>query len=208
MAGWLTAVEQLLVLQHMRSQDLTWHKSVCCSSKAVTACAKRVQWQRASSLLRFCHSATVPLDEFAHNGLMAAMAAVVGQPGAPIDVWRQTLTLFAEMMAGTLRTDACSLTTALSALEKSRLWERSLEFLAMGQMGGFHFQLSQVGSGSKRSNFATNSALSSQSKSSAWREALELFGATLRSGAFRPDVISLHVRSDLLRDDMCEVCFR
>jgi hypothetical protein len=148
----------------------------------------------------------VPLDEFAHNGLMAAMAAIVGQPGAPIDVWRQTLTLFAEMMAGTLRTDACSLTTALSALEKSRLWERSLEFLAMGQMGGFHFQLSQVGSGSKRSNFATNSALSSQSKSSAWREALELFGATLRSGAFRPDVISLHVRSDLLRDDMCEVC--
>lgn len=195
MAGWLTAVEQLLVLQHMRCQDLTWHRSVCCSSKAVTACAKRVQWQRASSLLRFCHSATLPLDEFAHNGLMAAMAAIVGQHGAPMDVWRQTLTLFAEMMPGTLRTDACSLTTALSALEKSRLWERSLEFLAMAMGGLNNFQLSPVGSGGSGSgsNFATNSALSSQSKSSAWHEALQLFGATLRSGAFRPDVISLHV---------------
>ena len=123
MAGWLTAVEQLLVLQYMRCQDLTWHRSVCCSSKAVTACAKQVQWQRASSVLRFCHAATWPLDEFAHNGLMAAMAAMARQPGAAVDVWRETLTIFEEMMVGTLRRDAFSLTTALGALEKSRLWE-------------------------------------------------------------------------------------
>ena len=190
MAGWLTAVEQLLVLQYMRCQDLTWHRSVCSSSKAVTACAKRVQWQRASSLLRFCHSATVPLDEFAHNGLMAAMAAIVGQHGAPVDVWCETLTLFAEMMAGTLRTDSCSLTTALSALEKSHVWQRSLDLLAQGMS---HLS----GSGA---TFATNAALSSQSKSSAWLQASELFGSRLHSAALRPDVVSLHVPLDWLSD--------
>eukprot|EP00435_Cladocopium_sp_Y103_P058341 s1279_g20.t1 len=184
-AGWLTAVEQLIALQYMRCQDVTWHRSVCCSSKAVTACAKQVQWQQASSLLRFCHSATLPCDEFSYNGLMAAMAAIVGQHGAPVDVWRETLMLFAEMMAANLRTDCCSLTTALSALEKISAWERSLDFLAKPR------DVSQLSG--RTSNFGSNSALSGQSKSSAWHEALDLFARLRSVASFRPDLISLHV---------------
>ncbi|CAE7319124.1 unnamed protein product, partial [Symbiodinium sp. CCMP2456] len=125
---------------------------------AITACARRGQWQRGFLLLAEMAKDKIQPDEFCYGATMAACERS--------HQWQWAVQLLATMEDAKVPASQICFNSAISACEKLRKWEIAIHLLASMPQRRLAADA-----------FATNAALSSCGASGRWEEALSLFAA-------------------------------